>query len=100
VTLGQWLDKTWKALGSDSAAVQYLKDRIALAPEGVHQEVPGKSNAIRLHLMQIHVDGEKRAQQSFEDRLQSVVAEEMRLTGVSRQQVLGALSTLLKRWGG
>lgn len=91
MTLGEWRKSVVGALGLSSAAVEYLDEKIAVAPEHENQEVPGKEEEVRGMLLQIHTDGEDRkkrhgtwtrAQEAgrvrFAARVQGLLAEEMR----------------------
>lgn len=60
MTLAQWRLSTIEALGQNSAAVDYLDEKIATAPEHGSQEVPGDAEQIRAMLLQVHFDGEDR----------------------------------------
>jgi hypothetical protein len=91
MTLGEWRQSTLGALGPGSAAVEYLDEKIAAAPEHEQQEVPGTEEDVRGLLLQIHADGEDRkkrkgtwtraqetARVRFAGRVQEILGNELR----------------------
>lgn len=62
-TLGTYLEVCETLFGSDSGAVDYLKEKIAEAPHGADEEVIADENQMnlllaKLHDMKLHISGQ------------------------------------------